>query len=351
MSYESLAASAARSAEIELEVVERVQQSRNVVSLTLRPTDPTGFVPFRAGQHLAFRLGLPQRSVATYTISSSPRDRGRYRISVKHEPQGQGGSDYFHSKAQVGTRLRALAPRGSFVLAEDNRPVILLSGGIGITPALSMLHELAQGAPRPVYFIHACSDASEHNFQQEVAGIARGRPWIRILTAYAAGSADDLAHGNCQHLGILDRDMLRGWLPLDDYRVYMCGPGGFMDAMRAALTGLGLADSDIRQESFGSPLPANSAQVRPTAEQSGVEVRFGRTGLDSTWNGAANLLEFAEAQGLSPDFSCRAGVCGSCQCGLLNGEVEYDEEPLDPLPPGQILLCCSRPKGPIELDL
>lgn len=353
MSYESPdAVGIARSTEIELEVTERVQQSRNVISLTLRPIGGPGFVPFRAGQHLAFRLGLPQRPVATYTISSTPRDSGGYRISVKHEPQGQGGSDYFHNEARIGTRLRATAPRGSFVLADDQRPVILLSGGIGITPALSMLHELALAEPRPVYFIHACNDRSEHNFQQELDGIAQGRPWIRILTAYAAGNADDLAQGTCQHLGLLDRDTLRNWLPLDNYRVYMCGPGGFMDAMRAVLVGLGLKDEDIRQESFGSPLPASSASVRPVAaEQSGVGVRFGRTGLESTWDGAANLLDFAEAQGLSPDFSCRAGVCGSCQCGLLSGEIEYDEEPLDPLPEGQILLCCSRPKGPIELDL
>jgi len=352
MSYVSPAASVAQSTELELEIVERVQQSRNVVSLTLRPTDPKGFVPFRAGQHLAFRLGLPECPVATYTISSSPRDRSGYRISVKLEPQGRGGSDYFHHKAQVGTMLRAIAPRGSFVLTDDDRPVILLSGGIGITPALSMLHDLASDSSRPVYFIHACNDASEHNFRQELAGIARERPWVRILTAYANGTAADLIQGNCQHLGILDRDTLRSWLPLDDYRVYMCGPGAFMDAMRAALTALGLADGDIRQESFGSPLPTSSVQLRPAvAELSAAGVRFGRSGLNSTWDGATNLLEFAEAQGLSPDFSCRTGVCGSCQCGLLKGEVEYDEEPLDPLPEGQILLCCSRPKGPIELDL
>lgn len=352
MSYESSDPRSTRSTEIELEVVERVRQSRNVVSFLLRPTGAAGFVPFRAGQHLAFRLGLPKRAVATYTISSAPHDHSGYRISVKLEQNGLGGSDYFHGTAQVGTRLRATGPRGSFVLAEDDRPVILLSGGIGITPALAMLHELAQAKARPVFFIHACNDGSEHSFARELQDIARDRPWIRILTAYATGDANDVAQGACDHLGLLDRDTLRSWLPLDHYRVYMCGPAGFMDAMRVTLRGLGIADADIRQESFGSPLPPSSTDLRraPTPETEAV-VRFGRSGLDAAWDGAANLLEFAETQGLSPDFSCRAGVCGSCQCGLLSGEVEYDEEPLDPLPEGQILLCCSRPRGPVELDL
>lgn len=360
MSYESVVPAIARQNEMELEVVERVEESHNVVSLVLQPADKTHVAPFQAGQHLVLRLAdVPQRPIATYTISSAPHDRRGYRISVKLDAAGQGGSRYVHQIAKVGTRLRVSGPRGSFVLAQNDRPVILLTGGIGITPALSMLHDLAQGPARPVYFIHACNDRNDHCFQDELRRITRDRPWIRVFTAYASGTAEDVAQGLCQHLGLLDRKTLRGVLPLDNYQVYMCGPTGFMDAMRRTLTDLGLQDHDIRQESFGSALPASSAKTPPadpiagaqTATAPGIKVRFGRADLDATWDGGANLLDFAEAQGLSPDFSCRAGVCGSCQCTLLHGEIEYDEEPLDPLPEGTILLCCARPKGPIELDL
>lgn len=360
MSFESLAPALYRPTEMELEIVARVEESHNVISLVLRPADDSDVAPFQAGQHLVLRLAdVPQRPVATYTISSAPHDRRGYRISVKLDAAGQGGSRYVHETAQVGTRLRVSGPRGSFVLAGDDRPVILLTGGIGITPALSMVHDLAQGPARPVYFIHACNNRSEHSFQDELREITRDRPWIRLFTAYTSGTAEDVDQGHCQHLGLVDRETLRRLLPLDHYRAYMCGPTGFMDAMRRTLIGLGVQDQDIRQESFGGALPASSAAspaAVPLAEPGdaaagGIAVRFGRVGLEAAWDGGANLLDFAEAQGLSPDFSCRAGVCGSCQCSLLKGEVEYDEEPLDPLPEGMILLCCARPKGPIELDL
>lgn len=151
MSYEDADLGDTRTGEMELEVIERVRESRHVVSLRLRPTAISAYTPFEAGQHLVLRLGLSQRPLATYTVSSPAHDGSGYRISVKLEPGGHGGSRYVHEEAQVGTRLRALGPRGAFVLVRDDRPVILLTGGIGITPAIAMLHDLARGPARPTY--------------------------------------------------------------------------------------------------------------------------------------------------------------------------------------------------------
>lgn len=337
---------------LDLVVAALHRESRNVVSLTLRAADGGPLPAFRAGQHLPLWLGLPGRNIATYTLSSANHDLGHYRISVKLEPDGQGGSRHLHQLA-VGTVLKASAPRGTFVLQDAPNPVLLLTGGIGITPALSMLQALAREGRREVFFLHACNDAGEHSFAAEVEGLAKGNPLIRVFHAYANGTEADLQAGRCHHLGLIDRETLRRLLPLDDYHVYLCGPPGFMAAQTAALRSLGVAQEHIRTEVFSPPRPATPAAVAtaPVAAD-GPVVSFARSGKTAVWTAATpSLLDFAEAQGLTPEFSCRAGVCGTCACRIVSGEVAYDTDPLEPPPPGEILLCCARPQGQLTLDL
>jgi ferredoxin-NADP reductase len=338
---------------LDLVVAARQRESRAVVSLVLRAAEGGPLPAFRAGQHLPLWLGLPGRNIATYTLSSPDHDLGQYRISIKLEPDGQGGSRHLHA-AEVGTRLKASAPRGGFVLHSAPNPVVLLTGGIGITPALSMLHRLARDGQREVAFLHACNDAGDQCFAAEVAEVAAGQPQIRVVQAYANGSEADLAAGRCHHLGLIDRDLLRRVLPLDDHHVYLCGPSGFMAAQTAALRSLGVAEANIRTEVFAPPrsAPVVPAAAMPAPVTDGPAVRFVRSGKTATWTaGMPSLLDFAEAQGLVPEFSCRSGVCGTCACRLIDGAVDYDTDPLDPPAPGDILLCCARPRGPITLDL
>ncbi|WP_434290377.1 FAD-binding oxidoreductase [Celeribacter sp. SCSIO 80788] len=344
-----------------LEVVERVQESQNVISLRLKVVEGA-FQPFLAGQHLPLRLDLPERKLATYTISSDPADHGGYRISVKIEPNGKGGSRFLH-EVQVGARIAAERPRGKFVLADDARPVLLLTGGIGVTPALSMLSVLARQPERPVYFVHACLSATEHSFADEVAEIVTSAPNVRGYVAYAEGGETDVAAGRCQGLGLLSRETLRALLPLDAYHVYLCGPDGFMSAMRAALVSLGVADAEIHQETFGGGVSVVKKEAKrsalPEAVVTGVTeigaspvVRFVKSGLEVAWDGSSdNLLELAEAQGLRPEFECRSGICGTCACRKLSGEVAYTEDLIDSPKEGEIFLCCSVPKGDVTLDL
>jgi len=324
------------------------RESASVLSLYLKPA--TGALPpFRAGQHLPLRLEIAGRPLATYTLSSDPAERAHYRISVKLDPAGRGGSRHLHALAP-GATLVAEAPRGRFVLDDDARPVLLLTGGIGITPALAMAHALARQPGRPVYFLHASRSRDDLCFTRDLQALAARSPQMTVFTALTKGQADDLAQGRCQHLGQIDRATLRRVLPLDSYRVYLCGPGPFMLAMRAALVSLGIPDQDIRQETFGGPQPPASRPGPDSAPGHGIT--FARSGRTLPWTGRhANLLEFVEAQGLSPDFSCRAGLCGSCACRRIAGESRYLEEPLDPPEAGKILLCCSVPEGPLTLDL
>lgn len=341
-------------ADQDLVVARRVRESRDVVSLYLEPASGGGLRPFRAGQHLPLRLGLPNRAVATYTISSDCRDNASYRISVKREAGGFGGSAWLHDIATEGTVIRAAGPRGSFVVEPADNPVILLTGGIGITPALSMLHDLVREGRRKVWFIHACNSAEEHSFAEELRRLTEGNPLVRCAVVYAQGTPEDMACGACQHLGFVDRDFLQALLPLDAYHCYLCGPAPFMAAMRGLLTGMGLPDAAIRQEDFGgvaaSPAPATPVEAGGAGAK-GAEVRFALSGRVATWDGSESLLDFAEAQGLQPEFSCRNGVCGTCACALVSGEVDYVEDPLDPPPEGQVLICCARPRGAVELAL
>lgn len=344
-----------------LEVVERVQESLNVISLRLKVVEGR-FQPFIAGQHLPLRLGLPERKLATYTISSDPSDQSGYRISVKIEPNGKGGSRFLHD-VQVGVRIDAECPRGKFTLADDARPVLLLTGGIGITPALSMLFALAHQPERPVYFIHACQSAEEHSFASEVADIARRAPNVQTYTVYAEGSDEDVRQGRCQQLGILSRDALRALLPLDAYHSYLCGPDGFMVAMRSALVSLGVPDAEIYQETFGGSASVvenhashakRAASSAPVAKEGASPpiVHFAKSGLEVEWDSSsANLLELAETQGLTPQFECRAGICGTCACAKLSGDVVYTEDLIDSPEEGKVLLCCSAPLGSVTLDL
>jgi len=345
-----------------LEVVDRVQESRDVISLHFKVVGGV-FQPFEAGQHLPLRLDLPERKIATYTISSDPADHSGYRISVKLEAGGKGGSRFLHEQAQVGTRLAAEKPRGGFVLADDARPVLLLTGGIGITPALAMLSVLSRQPARPVYFVHACMDATQHGFAEELAEVIAGAAHIRSYTVFAEGDEGDLSSGRCQEIGLLGRDSLRKLLPLDAYHVYLCGPSGFMTAMREALCDLGVPDSEIKQEAFGgSPVAAIKKVMHSATSQlpvsevgragQGPMVRFVKSGIEVAWDGSSeNLLELAEAQGLAPNFECRSGICGSCACRKVSGSVAYTEDLIDSPEEGDVFICCSVPEGNVEIDL
>lgn len=336
----------------DLVVTARNPESRDVVSLVLAAPDGGVLPAFTAGQHLVLRLDLPARPLATYTISSAPQERRHYRISVKREAGGKGGSCWLHDDAPLGTTLQAHAPRGSFVVADPAKPLLFLTGGIGITPALSMLQDhLTKPQQRPVMFIHACNSPAETSFAAILADIAAAHPQVKIILTHAQ-DGQTRAHrageiGLAQ--GFVTRELLQQHLPLDDYDSYLCGPPAFMAAMRDLLRDLGRPDASIRQESFGTA-PAAVPLVQAARSEAPL-VRFAASAISAPWQDCDTLLDFAEAQGLAPDFSCRAGVCGSCSCALQAGAVDYVIDPLEPPEEGHVLLCCAKPRGDIVLAL
>jgi len=365
-------------------VVSRTPESRTITSFALEPLDPADWRAFEPGQYLPIRIPGADgqaRALRTYSISSAPSDRTRYRITVKREgapapglPDGI-GSCFLHDRVAVGDLVEIAPPRGEFVLATDTqRPVILASGGVGLTPLVSMLHALTGEPEREVHFLHACDDGEVHALRREVDALVASRPGLAARYCYRVPSPADVAAGQHQADGLMTRALLRSWLPLGDYDVYLCGPPPFMANVYAAFRELGVRKERIRYEFFGpatvleavaedapaappaEPLPLADepvATIETNEAAAGLQISFARSQRSAAWDEAndANLLAFAERLGLDPPFSCRAGICSTCRTGLLQGEVDYVEEPLDPPGPGEVLLCCAKPRGSLVLDL
>jgi ferredoxin-NADP reductase/ferredoxin len=385
----------------DLRVTAKVVESRIITSFHLEPVEPEGWTPFAAGQFLVLRVppkGARRAMPRSYSVSSSPSDIGRYRITVKREtspgpgiPDGA-GSCWLHDEIGVGDVISAAGPRGEFVLdTRSRKPVALLSGGVGLTPMIAMLHALSDPAEtRPVHFIHACDSGDVHALREEVLGLARRRPGIAVHFCYRFPTERDLRERPHHSEGVVTRELLDRLLPHPDCDHYLCGPPPFMKAVYGLLRGRGVPKEQIAYEFFGpatvleadvqaadAPLSApdsgadGTTQAEPQAAApagpppsgrdwltlpaspaSGHRVEFRKSGKAASWDDSADsLLAFAEAQGLMPDFSCRSGVCGTCRTALVAGEVTYTSDPLDPPGDGEVLICCAKPKGDIVLDL
>ncbi|MGF7159089.1 ferredoxin-NADP reductase [Rhodoligotrophos appendicifer] len=243
-----------------LRVVAKVRESRTITSFHLEPLDPADWRPFEAGQFLVFKLpsetGRP--IPRSYSLSSAPSAEGTYRITVKLEiapapdlPEGL-GSTHLHRAIEVGSIVEASAPRGEFILDRtSSRPVVLLSGGVGLTPLVSMLHVLSEETHRKVHFIHACDNGDVHALRDEVRAIAAAKPHISAHFVYRFPSEDDHAAQHFHSSGVITRELLQNLLPMDDYDVYMCGPAPFMQAVFATLRSLGIPKERIAYEFFG----------------------------------------------------------------------------------------------------
>ncbi|MFM0499730.1 FAD-binding oxidoreductase [Paraburkholderia caffeinilytica] len=351
-------------------VVRRIQESQSIVSFELVPADAERSLAFAAGQFVAVRLTLQngESLLRHYSLSGDPADTTRWRISVKLEsaPPGR-GSTHLHECIGVGDELELAGPAGAFVCAEDNeRPVLLMSGGVGVTPHVSMLHRLAHASARRVHVIHACENGMVHAFGDEIRRLAATRDGIHVHVCYRNPLADDESTGSYDSTGLLTKETLPSLLPLDDYEVYLCGPPGFMQANWSLLRGLGIARERIHYEFFGpatvledhagdgsdSVRSAPGAAMLVPVSDGAVTVRFHPQAEPLPWDSSCHsLLEMAEQAGYAPPFNCRAGICSACLTPLLAGSVDYIEEPLAPPPEGEVLLCCTRPITPLTLAL
>jgi ferredoxin-NADP reductase/MOSC domain-containing protein YiiM len=344
-----------------LRVARVVPENPAVSSLYLAAADRAPLPAARAGQYLTVRIpGAAQPApVRSYSLSSGP-GADPYRISVKREPHGL-VSSYINTQVQPGAILDAAAPRGDFVLDAGTGPVLLISAGIGVTPVLSMLHQLADaGSDREVWWLHGARSPQQHPFAAEARDLLASLPRAHQHVYYSAAAPppDQGAHFATGHL---DKDRL-GTLALPaSATAYVCGPQSFMADMQQALSAGGIDPARIRTELFGalpSINPGLAGQAhRPPHQPAGPPgtgplVTFARSGISVPFpTGPRSVLELADACDVPSRWSCRTGVCHTCVTPLLSGRVSYRPDPLELPADGQVLICCSRPDTDIVLDM
>jgi uncharacterized protein len=351
-----------------LRLVRRVVESSVITSFWFESVDGEPLWPFEAGQYLT--IEVPARGVPmlrTYTISSSSANTSRYRLTVKREPAAAQhlppgiASAWLHDDLSVGDRLMAHRPRGHFVLSPSERAVVLMSGGVGITPMVAMLAQLAaQTVRRDVFFLHACLDGSVQALSRNVHDLASAHGQTKVHVFHERPLPDARLGIDFDHEGRIDRTALKNILPFDDYDFYLCGPPGFMAALYDGLTGLNVDPARIAYEFFGpaTVLKSNSARNAnlpdPADETNSgaLTVTFQRSGRTARWTGQhASLLALAQSIGIDQVFSCSEGVCGTCHCTLIDGDVVYSEEPIAFIEGNDILQCIARPKTNVILEL
>lgn len=341
------------------------QESADVLSLTFQNPDGQPHAMALPGQYVVLRLpsssdGAP--FFRSYSLSG-PLSTERYRISVKIEPDGAGGT-YLRDHVRAGDTLEVSSPRGSFILQSGERPVVLLSAGIGATPVLAMLHALADArSTRQVVWLHATRDREHHPFVDEVRGLVLSLPHGRSYVCFSRPGPQDKPGQDFDTAGRLSPSTFEAAGVPRDADVYLCGPNRFMADMKAALSTFGVEPERIQIEIFngsesmtpGIAAAATQAPHLPKDAEAGTGplVSFARSGIAVHWNGSAyqSILELAEACDVPVRWACRAGVCHSCESGLVSGEVVYGPEPLDKPADGNVLVCCSQPAGDVVIDL
>jgi ferredoxin-NADP reductase len=321
---------------------------------TFRMGRPDGF-EFQAGQFLAVRIRVDaQDYVRCYSISSAPEARGYLEISVKRAGIV---SNALHATARPGATLSVKAPAGAFRYpSSDDRPILLLAGGIGITPLISMLrHATAAEPTRPVTLIYASQSESGFAFCDEMSALARRHPQVRMYFAVSGASTQPHVYK-----GRIDEHLLRAVVPELIHSIcFICGPTPMLEGMRTLLASLGVPDSQIRFEVFqaavavaarvepdaaaDAPSSSGVTEPAPAAAAGVVQMSCAKSGRQVAVQPGQTLLEAAEAAGVDVPSLCRAGVCGTCRIQVSAGDVNCESSMLrdDDRSQGFVLACVT----------
>ncbi|NOT84403.1 MAG: 2Fe-2S iron-sulfur cluster binding domain-containing protein [Methylococcaceae bacterium] len=344
--------------------------NRSICSFYLVAKDGQPLPAFLPGQFLIFCLDVPtptginQQLIRCYSLSDAPRP-DCYRVSIKQTPSPPGikvppgsSSHYFHKQVDVGSLLQVRAPSGHFHLDRTDIPVVLIGGGIGITPMLSMLNWcLSNQTGREVWLFYGVRNSREVVQKPHLEALAVLHKNFHLWLCFSAPLPEDLAGCDYHYQGRIDVNLLRSHLPSKAYQFYICGPTPMLESLVPALEEWGVSDTHIHFEAFG---PASikrkiakdamaDSPNDPVAKD--ILVNFANSDKQLQWQASANsLLDFAEAHGITVISGCRAGSCGSCQTNVLSGEVVYLNPPDYDPEPGTCLLCVCSPKTNLTLE-
>jgi len=301
----------------------------------------------RPGQFLTFEFVIDGKTVPrSYSICSSPVQKNYIEITPKRLESGH-VSRFLNDRATTGLTVRARGPYGQFFFDEAKHPrIVLLAGGSGITPFRAMLRYIDdRNVPVHATLIYCVRAEHDLFFKDEFASLHNRLPRFRYAPVISNATTEWQGWRGHLRREILDREVEK----LLDSTFFLCGPPAFMEHARALLQEMGVAPSQILQESFGSAI----AGGKHSATSALYEVRFARTAATFKISPDDNLLECAEKNGVLVPSGCRQGVCGTCMTRLLQGNVDMETpEALDEerRSQGYILPCVSRATGDITLD-
>ena len=347
------------------QVADKVDEGGSITSFYLEPHDRQPLPSFRPGQYLTFKLRIPGQEKTTircYSLSDSPRSN-RYRVSIKRvgpprdKPEAPPGlsSNFFHDTVVSGDILDVNAPSGHFSLdTESERPVVLIGGGVGLTPVLSMLNSIAEtGAKRETHFFYGVRNGQEHIMRDHLNELRQRGPNIHVHVVYSSPDDDNQAGRDYDHTGHIGVDLFKEVLPSNNYEFYICGPPPMMQAVTQQLADWGVPEQDIHFEAFG---PATVKKTQKPETHTGepkqeFTVRFRKAGKEATWTeDKGSLLDLAEACGITIESGCRAGNCGTCATALRAGRIRYLSEPGAEEETGSCFTCVAVPTEAVELD-
>jgi len=345
----------------ELRVARVVRETTTVSSIYLAATDGSALPAALAGQYLTLRVtGVgTAAAVRSYSLSSAP-DAGSYRISVKQEPHGA-ASSYLNRDLRAGAILDVAAPRGEFVLDDKAGPILFVSAGIGVTPVLSMLYQLADGkSERDIWWLYGARGPREHPFATEAHALLTSLSRAHEHVFYSAATPAERHRAHAAR-GHVTREALAALAIPASASAYICGPASFMADMRDALTALGVDPESIHTELFGAKPSTNPGVTQrasrpphlpPGLPGTGPVVTFARSGISVPFaTDLHSVLDLADACDVPTRWTCRTGVCHTCITPLLSGDITYNPDPLEPPTDGQVLICSAQPASDIVLDM
>jgi ferredoxin-NADP reductase/MOSC domain-containing protein YiiM/ferredoxin len=346
-----------------LKVSAIAHESDEVISV--RFDDPAGkpLPAARPGQYLTLRIqpnDAARPLLRNYSLSGPPA-AGYYRIAIKRERDGA-ASGYLHSRLAVGDQLDVAAPRGTFILDQSHDPLLLISAGIGATPVMAMLNVVAEErSARQIWWLHSARNGHQHSFAAEARTLLAECPNTRVRIYYSQPSSDDVKGRDFDSAGHLTPALLLELEPPRNAHAYICGPTKFMNEVSAALASIGLDAARIHTEPFGPEAgstpgiaagPTRTPHLPSGPSGDGPTIQFARSDLSVPWNNDyGSILELAEACDVPVRWSCRTGVCHTCETTLIAGDLDYNPDPVEPPADGSALICCSQPHDDLVLDL
>jgi ferredoxin-NADP reductase len=349
-------------------VSKKVLECHEVYSFYLSPHDSKPVPLFKPGQFLTFQLNLPGQPkpvVRCYSLSDSPHPEKSYRVTIKKAcaPGDKAGiphglaSTFFCETLKEGDIIDVKAPSGQFFLdLTKPDPVVLISGGVGITPMLSMMNAIIEsGSNREVWFFFGARNGRDHIQKQYLDQVAANHKNIHIQVCYSAPAEGDVAGRDYHHASRVSVELFKSLLPSNNYRYYLCGPGPFMKSITDGLKEWGVPDEHVFFEAFGPatvkrvPSSQTERMLKTAVEQ--LKVTFSKSGKSTMWTPSlTSLLDLAEQNGVKVESGCRAGSCGSCLVAIKSGGVEYVGNHGAPPEDGSCLTCIARPKTDLVLD-